>query len=80
MKRQIQKAEGREREREQKPGYCENCRVKYDNFEDHINSNRHRNFACNDENFKDIDELIATLNESKSMGYVISNGDYSFAN
>lgn len=80
MKRQIQKAEGREREREQKPGYCENCRVKYNNFEDHINSNRHRNFACNDENFKDIDELIATLNESKSMGYVISNGDYSFAN
>lgn len=79
MKRQIQKAEGRERERELKPGYCENCRVKYDNFEDHINSNRHRNFACNDENFKDIDELIATLNESKSMGYVTSNGDYSFA-
>lgn len=79
MKRQFQKPEARERERELKPGYCENCRVKYDHFEDHIVSNRHRNFACNDKNFKDIDELIATLNESKSMGYVSSNGDFSFA-
>lgn len=79
MKKQFQKPESRERERELKPGYCENCRVKYDHFDDHITSNRHRNFACNDKNFKDIDELIATLNESKSMGYVSSNGDFSFA-
>lgn len=76
MKRQIQK--GRELEREQKPGYCENCRVKYNHFDDHIMSNRHRNFACNDENFRDIDDLVATLAESKSMGYVSSNGDFSF--
>lgn len=79
MKRQLQ-TEAREREKEYKPGYCENCRVKYDHFDDHIVSNRHRNFACNDKNFKEIDELIATLNESKSMGYVSSNGDFSFAN
>lgn len=79
MKRQLQKPEARDREKEYKPGYCENCRVKYDHFDDHIVSNRHRNFACNDRNFKEIDELIATLNESKSMGYVSSNGDFSFA-
>ncbi|SGZ49803.1 CIC11C00000001889 [Sungouiella intermedia] len=79
MKRQLQKPEAREREKEYKPGYCENCRVKYDHFDDHIVSNRHRNFACNDKNFREIDDLIATLNESKSMGYVSSNGDFSFA-
>lgn len=78
MKKHMQKSDGRERERELKPGYCENCRVKYDHFEEHIYSNRHRNFACNDDNFRDIDELISTLNESKSMGYVTSNGDFSF--
>lgn len=66
------------KEKELKPGYCENCRVKYDHFEDHIFTNRHRNFACDDENFKDIDELISTLNESKSLGYVTSNGDYKY--
>lgn len=77
MKKQLHKAA--DRERELKPGYCENCRVKYDHFDDHIFSNRHRNFACNDANFKDIDELIANLNESKCMGYVTSNGDYSFS-
>lgn len=77
MKRQMQKPDTRDRDL--RPGYCENCRVKYDHFDDHIESNRHRNFACNDKNFKEIDELIATLNESKCMGYVSSNGDYSVA-
>lgn len=78
MKRQMGKIDDQKRHGETRPGYCENCRVKYENFEDHIASNRHRNFACNDKNFKDIDDLIATLNESKSMGYISSNGDYSF--
>lgn len=64
------------RDKESTPGYCENCRCKYDNFEDHIYSNRHRNFACDDRNFTDIDELIATLKESNSMGNITSNGDY----
>lgn len=78
MKKHLQKSEGKLRERELKPGYCENCRVKYDHFDDHIMSNRHRNFACNDENFQSIDDLIATLNESKSMGFVASNGDFRY--
>lgn len=80
MKKHMQKSDSRERERERelKPGYCENCRVKYDSFDEHIVSNRHRNFACNDENFREIDDLIATLNESKFMGYVASNGDYRY--
>lgn len=80
MKKHMQKTDSRERERERelRPGYCENCRVKYDSFDEHIVSNRHRNFACNDDNFKEIDDLIATLNESKFMGYVASNGDYRY--
>ncbi|KAK6454304.1 Dbf4 Cdc7p-Dbf4p kinase complex regulatory subunit [Scheffersomyces xylosifermentans] len=78
MKKQQRRTSEKEKD-EQTPGYCENCRVKYDNFHDHIVSNRHRNFACNDLNFKDIDKLISTLNESKSLGYVTSNGDYKYA-
>ncbi|KAG7196053.1 uncharacterized protein KQ657_000062 [Scheffersomyces spartinae] len=66
-------------ERDSKPGYCENCRVKYDCFADHIKSNRHRNFACDDRNFKDIDKLIRILNENKSLGQVVSNGDFNYA-
>lgn len=65
------------KDKELKPGYCENCRVKYDHFDDHIKSNRHKTFACDDLNFKDIDELISTLNETKSLGYITSNGEYS---
>ncbi len=41
-----------------KPGYCENCRVKYDDFMDHIYDRKHRKFATNEANFVDIDALI----------------------
>lgn len=73
----LAKAAAKE-EKELNPGYCENCRVKYDHFDDHIRSNRHRNFASDDRNFKEIDRLIATLNGSKSLGYVTLNGDYRY--
>lgn len=76
VKRQLQRRDAQEKDKELKPGYCENCRVKYDHFDEHILSNRHRNFACSDSNFRDIDDLIQTLNDSKSLGYIASNGDY----
>lgn len=41
-----------------KPGYCENCRIKYDDFTEHIYSRRHRKFATDQGNFVDIDALI----------------------
>lgn len=81
MKKQKQKQSNNhhfeKEQREMKPGYCENCRVKYDHFDDHILTNRHRNFACDNKNFKDIDDLIFTLNESKKFGFVTSNGDWA---
>lgn len=70
MKKQQQTSDRSDKDRDYKPGYCENCRVKYDHFDDHIVSNRHRNFACDDKNFKDIDDLISMLSESKAGGYV----------
>ncbi|GAV30402.1 hypothetical protein PMKS-003913 [Pichia membranifaciens] len=46
---------------EMKPGYCENCRVKYSDFSDHVLSEKHRSFAEDDSNFKQIDSLIDLL-------------------
>lgn len=65
-------------DKELKPGYCENCRIKYDNFDDHINSGRHRRFALDDSNFKEIDNLIRTVNENKLFGFIPSDGDFSY--
>lgn len=76
MKKQKQKIEEKN---DLKPGYCENCRVKYDYFDDHINSNRHRKFAIDDSNFADIDRLIGILNDSKSFGFITSDGDFSYS-
>jgi regulatory subunit for Cdc7p protein kinase len=44
--------------REKRPGYCENCRVKYEDFDDHVQGRRHRKFATDDTNFTEIDELL----------------------
>ncbi|KAF4541270.1 BRCT domain-containing protein [Lasiodiplodia theobromae] len=48
-------------EREPKPGYCENCREKFDDFDTHVVSRKHRKFATTQENWKDLDSLLSQL-------------------
>ncbi|MCJ1417364.1 hypothetical protein MMC32_003707 [Xylographa parallela] len=47
--------------REPKPGYCENCREKFDDFEEHTLGRKHRKFASTKENWKDLDDLLKEL-------------------
>lgn len=46
------------RVREKRPGHCENCRCRYDDFDEHTRSRRHRKFALDESNFVAIDELL----------------------
>lgn len=46
------------RPREKKPGHCENCRCRYEDFDEHTRSRRHRKFAMDDTHFVGIDELV----------------------
>ena len=39
-------------------GYCECCLQQYDDFEVHLKSKQHTQFATNPENYKDVDESI----------------------
>ncbi|KAF7185123.1 Hsk1-interacting molecule 1 [Pseudocercospora fuligena] len=48
-------------EKDPKPGYCENCRDKFDDFEDHIASRKHRKFAMTLDNWRDLDALLLQL-------------------
>ncbi|KAF1984957.1 hypothetical protein K402DRAFT_405725 [Aulographum hederae CBS 113979] len=48
-------------EKELKPGYCENCREKFNDFDEHCLSRKHRKFALADENWKDLDGLLGQL-------------------
>ncbi|KAI6046191.1 Dfp1/Him1, central region-domain-containing protein [Pisolithus marmoratus] len=41
-----------------KPGYCESCRVKFDDFEYHIRDRKHRKFAEDDSNYLQLDFLL----------------------
>ncbi|TAQ84921.1 hypothetical protein B7494_g6738 [Chlorociboria aeruginascens] len=47
--------------RDPKPGYCENCQDKFEDFEDHIQSRKHRKFAEKPGNWKELDALLGQL-------------------
>ncbi|KAF8504235.1 Dfp1/Him1, central region-domain-containing protein [Hysterangium stoloniferum] len=49
------------REETKKPGYCEACRVKFEDFNTHIRGSRHRKFARNEDNYIDLDYLLRRL-------------------
>ncbi|KAJ5959384.1 Regulatory subunit Dfp1/Him1 central region [Penicillium vulpinum] len=50
-----------ERRRDPKPGYCENCRDKFDDFEEHTLTRKHRRFAANSTNWAELDALLAEI-------------------
>ncbi|KAJ6593766.1 Dfp1/Him1, central region-domain-containing protein [Mycena capillaripes] len=41
-----------------KPGYCECCRMKFDDFTQHIAGRKHRKFAVDTDNFLQLDFLL----------------------
>ncbi|KAL7770309.1 hypothetical protein CFE70_000242 [Pyrenophora teres f. teres 0-1] len=48
-------------EKELKPGYCENCREKFNDFDEHVVTRKHRKFAATSENWAELDQLLAQL-------------------
>ncbi|RDW81437.1 protein serine/threonine kinase activating protein nimO [Aspergillus mulundensis] len=51
----------KERRRDPKPGYCENCRDKFDDFDEHVMTRKHRKFAANSANWAELDSLLFQL-------------------
>ncbi|KAJ2156324.1 Cdc7p-Dbf4p kinase complex regulatory subunit [Coemansia sp. RSA 552] len=41
-----------------RPGYCENCRVKFEDMLDHVKTPQHRRFAANERNWVELDSLL----------------------
>ena len=48
-------------EREMKAGYCENCRDKFEDFDVHCQSRKHRKFAMDKGNWSQLDDLLNQL-------------------
>ncbi|CAI6318845.1 unnamed protein product [Periconia digitata] len=48
-------------EKELKPGYCENCREKFNDFDEHVVSRKHRKFAQAADNWLELDQLLEQL-------------------
>ncbi|KIJ39930.1 hypothetical protein M422DRAFT_32530 [Sphaerobolus stellatus SS14] len=61
------------REETKKPGYCEACRVKFEDFAEHIKGLRHRKFAMNPSNYTELDGLLRRLWRKPKHTFDISN-------
>ncbi|KAJ7209526.1 Dfp1/Him1, central region-domain-containing protein [Mycena pura] len=49
------------REEGSKPGYCESCRTKFEDFNKHITGRKHRKFAVDETNFLQLDYILARV-------------------
>ncbi|KAG6369670.1 DBF zinc finger-domain-containing protein [Boletus reticuloceps] len=52
-----------------KPGYCESCRVKFDDFESHIRDRKHRKFANDDTNYLQLDFVLNRVQRRTRQQY-----------
>ena len=59
--RAEKKTREKEKEIELKPGYCENCREKFEDFDRHVIGRKHRKFALTRENWFELDDLLKHL-------------------
>ncbi|KAK1349867.1 DBF zinc finger domain-containing protein [Hamiltosporidium tvaerminnensis] len=51
------------RKKAPKQGFCEICYTKYSDYELHVKEQEHRDFAVDDENYREIDELISQIDD-----------------
>ncbi|RDL37197.1 BRCT protein [Venustampulla echinocandica] len=58
---QVKAVQQKTKKRDLKPGYCENCLDKFDDFDEHILSRKHRKFAEKPENWAELDDLLRKL-------------------
>ncbi|KAK5113412.1 hypothetical protein LTR62_003512 [Meristemomyces frigidus] len=61
QRKTVQLKKSKPVERDPKPGYCENCRDKFEDFDEHVLSRKHRKFALTQDNWKELDELLSQL-------------------
>ncbi|PKI83515.1 Cdc7p-Dbf4p kinase complex regulatory subunit [Malassezia vespertilionis] len=57
------------RPREKRPGHCENCRCRYEDFDEHLRSRRHRKYALDEGNFVALDELLQRIQRTPSEAW-----------
>ncbi|KAK4187189.1 Dfp1/Him1, central region-domain-containing protein [Podospora australis] len=62
--------------REPKPGYCENCQDKFEDFEEHIVSRKHRKFAENNNNWAELDALLSKLKRHPRYRHEVDDAEY----
>ncbi|KAK0742401.1 Dfp1/Him1, central region-domain-containing protein [Apiosordaria backusii] len=61
LRRTVSMPVTQRQKRDPKPGYCENCMDKFDDFDEHILTRKHRKFAENDDNWVQLDALLSLL-------------------
>ncbi|KIJ18843.1 hypothetical protein PAXINDRAFT_109208 [Paxillus involutus ATCC 200175] len=60
-----------------KPGYCESCRMKFEDFEFHIRDRKHRKFAIDDSNYLHLDFVLNRVQRRTRQEYEEQEQQYS---
>ncbi|KAH7888787.1 Dfp1/Him1, central region-domain-containing protein [Phlebopus sp. FC_14] len=60
-----------------KPGYCESCRVKFEDFDRHIRDRKHRKFAEDDSNYLQLDFVLNRVKRRTRQQYEKEEQRYS---
>lgn len=67
----VKKEKESEVSKDLKPGFCENCHEKFDSFDSHVESKKHRRFANDSKQFAKLDQLLSGLQRPlKNTRYV----------
>ncbi|CAN8097674.1 unnamed protein product [Discula destructiva] len=73
-------APAKPKKRDLKPGYCENCQDKYEDFDQHILTKKHRRFAEDPRNWASLDALLCQLERVPKYTHVDDEGSVEAPN
>ncbi|KAJ1868250.1 Cdc7p-Dbf4p kinase complex regulatory subunit [Coemansia sp. RSA 989] len=62
-----------------RPGYCENCRIKFEDMLEHVKSAQHRRFAGNERNWVELDELLDRVRRPLHKPQALSSTPHLYA-
>ncbi|KAK4179425.1 Dfp1/Him1, central region-domain-containing protein [Triangularia setosa] len=76
LRRTVSMPVTQRQKRDPKPGYCENCMDKFDDFDEHILTRKHRKFAENDDNWVQLDALLSLLKRRPRHRHEVDDAEW----
>ncbi|ORZ02620.1 Dfp1/Him1, central region-domain-containing protein [Syncephalastrum racemosum] len=60
-RKERQRRDYQRRKMEQETNWCENCKARYPNYQEHIKTETHQKFIQNEDNYSELDSLLESI-------------------